>query len=203
MALATRPPRRGRTGSPIRAALAVAALLTGLSLLTGCSGVARGGTDSAGSAGSPGAAGSPGGAPAVTGSPAATTALETSADQVRAQVDTLAQSVQARSSGRQLIINDAGPCTLGEPGAWPQRWGYVVVLTVRDTDPTRDAGTLRNRLSAEGWTVRAYDSTVDSVDFDARKDGVLLRVSGEPNPARVTVEGYGRCISADGTPEQS
>jgi hypothetical protein len=132
------------------------------------------------------------------GSPAATKALETSAALVRTQVETVAQPLQSVTASRQVSADDTGPCQVGEPGPWPQRWGFAVRLTLRTTDAPASARTAMDRLTSQGWTVGVPATTPDAIDFDARKNGVVLHVAGEPNPATVTVEGYGPCVGSDG-----
>jgi hypothetical protein len=169
-----------------------AGILVAVAVLSACSKIIGGG--SGGSAGS----GTP--TPAATSSAAAVTALQTSASQVRSQVQQLQTPLLAGAAQQLTLVDDAGPCEIGVDNPWPQRWGYGVMVQLKSTDPVQPAGELRAHLKSQGWTIRSHETTPDSLDFDARRSGVVLRISGEPNPATVKIEGYGECIGVDGKP---
>lgn len=176
-------------GRRMRAAVGV---LVAVALVSSCSKITGGA--SGGSAGS----GTP--APVATASAAAAKALTSSAGQVRAQVQQLQAPLLTGAVKQEILVDDAAPCEIGADGPWPQRWGYWVMVRLKSTNPIRPASALRDHLKNQGWTIRLHETTSDSLDFDARRGGVLLRISGEPNPATVKIEGYGECLGADGKP---
>jgi hypothetical protein len=177
-----------RVRPPVRAAavaLLAAALLGACSKATGARpAAAPGGTATA----------------ASTASPEAAKALEASAKQVRSLVETLAAPMVAGALKKDVTVDDAGPCEIGTDNPWPQRWGYAVMVTLSSNKPRQSATTLQQQLQAQGWTIRPHDATADALDFDALRNGVVLRVAGEPNPSAVVIEGYGACIGANGVP---
>jgi hypothetical protein len=201
--------RRRRAG--VAPVLVAAALL--VPVLTGCSGRSAAASSSAvdsaapasvaagsAAAGAATVAASSATASPVAGSAVATKALETSAGQVRSQVEAVAQPLQTITATRLVDVDDSGPCQVGDPGPWPRRWSFAVRLALRTTDAPAAAKAVGDRLTAQGWTVAGQQSAPDSLDFDAHKGGLVLHVGGEPNPATVTVEGYGPCIGSDGKP---
>jgi len=159
-----------------------------VALLSACSKITAGGTGG-GTA-----------APARTASVEATKALETSARQVRSLVGTLAAPMRRGALKKEVTVDDAGPCQVGVDKPWPKRWGYALMVTLNTATPIAPASALQTQLKKQGWAIRSHDTTSDSIDFDARRNGVVLRVSVEPNPAAVTIEGYGACVGADGKP---
>jgi hypothetical protein len=169
----------------------VAAALVSVALLSACSTIAGVGSGT-------GPSGSATAAP--TASVEATKALEASAKQVRSVVDTLAAPLTAGALEKKVTVDDAGPCQVGADSPWPQRWGYAVMVTLNSTTPVASAAVLQTQLQAQGWTIRLHGTTLDSLDFDAVRNGVVLRVAGEPNPSAVTIEGYGACVAANGQP---
>jgi hypothetical protein len=167
-----------------------AGVLVAVALLSSCSKAAGGG-----SGGTP--------TPVATASVASATAaktLQSSASQVRAQVQQLQAPLLTGALKQEILVDDAGPCEIGAGGPWPQRWGYGVMVRLKSTNPVLPAGALRDHLKSQGWTIRSHETTSDSLDFDARRGRLVLRISGEPNPATVKIEGYGECVGADGKP---
>lgn len=125
-------------------------------------------------------------------------ALDSNARVIRAQVDALAQAFQSTSGvQRQVSVDDAGPCQVGIRDPWPQRWGYAVTFSLESRDIVNTATSLRQRLQSQGWEIRPHGTTSDAVDFDARKNGLVLWVNGEPGTT-LTIEGYSACINVDG-----
>jgi hypothetical protein len=169
---------------------AAAGVLVAVALVSACSKITGGASGGSAVSGGP--------TPVVTSSTAAGKALTSSAGQVRAQVQQLRAPLLTAAAKQEILVDDAAPCELGADGPWPQRWGYGVMVRLTSTDPIKPAKTLQDHLKKQGWTIRSHETTSDSLDFDARRGGVVLRISGEPNPATVKIEGYGECLGADG-----
>jgi hypothetical protein len=180
--------RHGRMGVAALAALAVAAL-------PACSGS---------SGGASGAAATKSSAP-VTASPKATAALTASSAQLHQTVDQLAQLVDrnvARTGvkgTRTIGFNDAAPCAPGGGPAWPQRWGYGLMLDFGTKDAAPAGQIVVDSLQAQKWSLRTNPNTSKVVDVDATQQATSIRVVADNVPGELSIEAYGGCIAADGS----
>lgn len=129
---------------------------------------------------------------------AALKVLQASAVELRGRVDAVAGPSRQLARKRVVTMDGAAACEVGTSGEWPQRWGYGVTLVLPNDDFKRTAETAVRTLRAEGWTIKLNSSTGDVLDADALRDGLMLHISGEPNPSSLVVEGFGICIGADG-----
>jgi hypothetical protein len=94
---------------------------------------------------------------------------------------------------------DAGaPCSL-DGAAWPQRWGYGVNLRLSDKEPTESGTYVVDLLRTAGWTITSGGAAVTGLDMIADKDGLSVRIVGDALPGVLDIEGYGKCIAADGS----
>jgi hypothetical protein len=125
-------------------------------------------------------------------------ALKSSAEEVRASVESVVRPLAQIATKREKTMDVAAPCELGSSGMWPQRWGYGVRAFL-PRDHLAVASSALRTLRAEGWTVTDSSDSSEIVDVEASRGGMRLHILAEPSPASLLVEGYGTCVRKDGT----
>jgi len=95
-------------------------------------------------------------------------------------------------------FDEAASCR-PEAGSWPQRWGYNVNLRVTTLDASAAGASVMDSLRTAGWKLTNHNGGSKVLDYTAAKDGLTLHLLVDQAPGVLNLEGYGRCVSSDGT----